>query len=277
MRRAFYCPDGIQGESMSRMGRLLVAIIIGAVLVIALVIVPLYQVDWSGFREQTLWSWMELLLVPVFLAIAAYYLNDQVRRRTRQQEEERILEDALRQYFDAMNALLLDAPALSVSARMVATLRTVTVLRRLDRERMQEVINFLRDSNLLSEEASILDGARMTNMRLSELDLSAAYLHGTKLSYADLTGTDLSIADLRDADLTLADLSGAKLNAANFEGADLSGAILIGADLEGAILRGSNLQGAKLEGVFYSNDTILPDDTRWTPETDLQRFTAPTV
>jgi len=67
--------------------------------------------------------------------------------------------------------------------------------------------------------------------KLSEADLSGAYLRGVNLSEADLRGANLSGADLSGANLSGADLSGAKLS-----GADLSGANLSEADLREATI-----------------------------------------
>ncbi len=260
-----------------------VTIIALVALVIVMVVLPLYQVDWSGFGEfrdpvtgelervKTLWAWMELLIVPVILAIAAYYLNDQVRRRSRRQEDERILEDALRAYFDAMTALLLlreDGVALAEAARTVATLRTVTVLRRLDARRIQEVIDFLRDSDLLNGESAILTDARLTNVTLSGLDMQRSKLKGVDFSESKLAGADLSASDLRETDFTLADLSGANLNEASLDQADMSGTRLEGAYLVGAVLKGANLEGA-----VFSGETVLPDGSKWTRGRDLSEFT----
>ena len=35
----------------------------------------LSKVDWSGFSNETTWKWIEILFVPILLAIATFYFN----------------------------------------------------------------------------------------------------------------------------------------------------------------------------------------------------------
>jgi uncharacterized protein YjbI with pentapeptide repeats len=50
---------------------------------------------------------------------------------------------------------------------------------------------------------------------------------------------------------------------------------LSGADLRGTNLRGADLEYAILEDAQWDETTVLPDDTYWTTEVDLARFTDP--
>ncbi len=121
-----------------------------------------------------------------------------------------------------------------------------------------------------------LSGADFSHAGLFSADLSRAYLAEANLSRAglssaNLSGANLSGAHLGDADLIRANLSGADLSKAN-----LSGASLFGADLRGADLRGASLLGAaNLEEATFSEDTLLPDGTKWRPGVDLAQFTDP--
>ncbi len=103
---------------------------------------------------------------------------------------------------------------------------------------------------------------------------------------------------LKGADLRHANLANADLKHTNLEGTDFFDANLKDADLQNASLFRANLRGVKLSGakfgttnplVHYVVDefdwmrsvtsslylTILPDGTKWTPETDMTRFTNP--
>jgi uncharacterized protein YjbI with pentapeptide repeats len=249
------------------------------------------EYQWS----KTLWDWMDLLIVPALLGGIAIWFNEQTRRRNRTNEEDRFREDALQKYFDSMAALMLrpdtDKAKLSTQARNVAELRTITVLRRLNLERMQEVVNFLRDSDLLKGGDSILSGARLIQMDLAGLDLTLATLKDTALSESDLSALVLVGADLTNADLTLTTLSDANLNGANLTNADLTGADLTRANLTLANLRSAYLNGAVLheadlteanltnailDDALFDERTVLPDGMKWTPGTDMRRFTDPT-
>ena len=93
--------------------------------------------------------------------------------------------------------------------------------------------------------------------RRRSLDLSGAYLSGTKWPGVDLAHDNLSNADLTSADLRLADLSGVNLQGAHLWRSDLSGTDFRRANLKSASLvrcklRGSSLQGADLSGADLS-------------------------
>ena len=89
-----------------------------------------YSVSWTGFGERilsngdivgekTLWDWMELLIIPLVLALGAFFLNRSERAIERETAEKRAeLEreiatdrqqgEALKSYIDQMAGLLLE-------------------------------------------------------------------------------------------------------------------------------------------------------------------------
>lgn len=115
---------------------------------------------------------------------------------------------------------------------------------------------------------------------LQEANLYRANLQGVILSHANLQQ-----ADLQDANLQQAILSGASLQGANLEGAILQAATLsianlqearlVDANLQGAYLLNANLQEAKLMVAKFDENVVLPDNTKWTQDTDMSRFTNP--
>ena len=84
---------------------------------------------------------------------------------------------------------------------------------------------------------------------------------------------NLQEADLRGANLQEAILWLANLQEANLRVASLQEANLRVANLQEANLWGANLQGADLGGATFDENTMLPDGTKWTPGTDMGRFT----
>ena len=130
-----------------------------------------------------------------------------------------------------------------------------------------------------------LPKADLIAANLQEADVHGADLQGTLLFAANLQGADLIAANLQEADLVRANLQGAHLFMANLQRANLSDAdlreTLLGrADLQGAGLDGTDLQRAtliraNLQGATLNENTILPDGTKWTPDTDMARFTDP--
>jgi uncharacterized protein YjbI with pentapeptide repeats len=188
--------------------------------------------------DVTLWNWMDLLIIPVVLAIGGYLFTRAENRATRVAAEQRAQDEALQAYLDQMGELLLDKDRpLRQSeegdeVRMLARARTLTALKRLDSQHNRSVFEFLRDADLLGRgEHSII------NFRFG--DLSGVNLRDATLSDADFTHAKLEGANLRDANLMYADFTGARLN-----DADLSGALLLAANLRNADLSNADLTDA---------------------------------
>jgi uncharacterized protein YjbI with pentapeptide repeats len=112
-----------------------------------------------------------------------------------------------------------------------------------------------------------LEGAKLDHANLKEADLYGAKLQGSQLSSVNLQEAILGIANLQGANLRGANLQRANLRDANLQEADLYGAKLQGADLWGA-----NLKAAKIHGINLDKTTMLPDETYWTPDTDMRKF-----
>lgn len=227
----------------------------------------------TGFETKTLWDWMELLVIPVVLAVGAFYLNRSERTVERQIAERRIKEDrqlaedranlereivtdrqqeaALQAYLDRMADLLLHEKLRTTESeeiRDIARIRTLTVLRGLDATRKAMALHFLHEAELISRRNPVVS-------------LKGADLRHAKLKAADLRGADLSYANFYNANLFDADLSGADLNNAVFNDAilfntNLNGTNLSSTYLNRADLRSSNLVGANLSGA-YLDETDL--------------------
>lgn len=259
----------------NRWHKLCAVLLIIALVALVAAIVGGYAFDWAwaGFgsyispphdghndfqREKTLWDWMQLLIIPVVLALGALWFNWQQSQTEHEIAADRQQEDILEAYLDRMSALLLDYhlrnshPGSEI--RQVAHVRTLTVLRKLDPTRKATLLRFLQDAGLISGEKAILvlDGADLT-----KVSLRRAHLHGTNLSKADLSGadlreTDLSLVTMQGTNLTAADLRRTNLAGADLRKANLQGANLIGADLHEANLDETNLQNAKV-----ANDQLM--------------------
>ncbi|MFN8502446.1 pentapeptide repeat-containing protein [Kouleothrix sp.] len=228
---------------------------------------------------KTLWDWLQLLLVPLVLAVGGYWLTRSENRyalqlQERREAEARKIEDdraqdaALQSYLDQITQLLLHEKLRTSQpddeVRSIARARTLTVLRVLDGLRKATVLQFLYEANLigsikldnkttLSSMSAIvsLEGADLTLAHLPKAMLNGAILSGVNLSDADLNeaylaGTDLSGASLSGTFLKGAELSGATLSRTNLDGANLEKAYLYKANLQGALLREANLREASL-------------------------------
>jgi hypothetical protein len=235
--------------------RVLWAAGIGAALALSITVFGgyLFGWKWTGLPKQTFWDWLALLIVPIVLAIGGYLFTRSDNRATRAAAERRAQDDALQAYLDNMSGMLIpskDQPSLydehpPGSLSSVARARTLTVLPRLGQDLKARVVQFLYESDLITENRVIvnLKGANLSYADLSKTDLSYADLSGANLRKADLRGTDLLGANLSYADLSEAYLSEAK------------GATMRKADLSGAYLLWANLRGRTDVRVAYSIET----------------------
>lgn len=221
----------------------------------------------TDFHSKTLWQWMELLVVPAFIAFAAIALSEQRRSVELEVERDRSRESALQSYLDDMTELMLEkglpGSGQEPLAREIARARTLTVLPALDGKRKGLLIRFLYQSKLIRKDNLIIDlrGADLSGVDLSGSDESENR-DRTFLSYLSLSEVNLFGANLIDADLREAKLSSANLLMADLSGADLRDAHLMMADLRMATLNkaklaGNNLVGANLLGARGTTDRQL--------------------
>jgi uncharacterized protein YjbI with pentapeptide repeats len=250
-----------------------------------------------GFRGKTVWNWLDLLIVP--LALAVIGLAFSVQQDARQQrienqraEAERELavqraqDESLQAYLDQMSTLMLEKDLRNSEkdseVRTLAQARTLTVLGRVDTSRKDEITKFLLEADLVREvggsapiislDLADLHGADMRYANLKGAQLDRATLDGADLHLADLRGAYMFSADLDGADLSAADLSspgansilsggtvliGARLRHADLTGADLSYTYLGAAHLNGATLDGADLHGADLSDAKGCTDEQL--------------------
>jgi uncharacterized protein YjbI with pentapeptide repeats len=235
--------------------------------------------SWTGFQGKALWDWMELLIVPLVIAGAAWgfsvlstrsqqAIEDQRISAQQQLEEDRLQHALLQSYITEMTGLLLEnglpRSELNSPVRQIARSNTLIVIRQLDGDRKGLLVQFLSESNLIERKEYALGGPHPI-ISLLGADLSGANLPGADLQYSDLSNVDLKGARLDFANLFGADLRGSNLESANLEGADLRTAdlsaleeedsrksdiqtLLRNAYLRNAVLKGTKLVGANLEG-----------------------------
>jgi uncharacterized protein YjbI with pentapeptide repeats len=233
-----------------------------------------FEWEWTGYPKRTPWDWLDLLIIPVVLALGGYLFNSSQNQATERAAERRAQDDALQAYLDKMSELLIDEQLRSeddryADKRITARARTLAVLRQLDDgERKRTILLFLREARLINRKEHPRDGRKINPpiVGLEDADLRNANLRRAKLINTDrnepisLGGANLEGADLQGADLEGADLGKTNLNKANLSGANLSGANLSGANLSGA-----NLNGAKgwtsrqVAAAEYLEGTTMPD------------------
>lgn len=291
-------------------GIIMILIFTVAVIVLISSLLPLaYQTAWTGFGERllsngeiqpaiTLWDWMDLILIPLVLAVAVFLLNRSSRISEQKLEVERQREEGLREYLDQMAELLLkiDLNDDSSQAAIIGLMRahTLAVLRRLDGIRKSIILHFLYEVGLISGEDPILNmrradltGVIIEASSMHEINLRGANLDKAKLQWSQFHGGSLSSTSMRrtdlrssvlsksvleyvlfdDANLYMANLSETRLGKAQFRKSNLALACLENAFVpracfNGAILRKANLRGATLEGCDFIKAIFTNADLR---------------
>ncbi len=264
----------------------LVVTILALVIVIVALIIIGYKFDWTGFNGnnksgKTLWDWLQLLIVPLVLAVGGFWLSQMQKTTEQRRTTDNQHEAALQAYIDKMSELLLKEHLGERTAdgklkpdyeqvRNVARVRTITLLIQLDARRIGYVFAFLREAGLMSltleDDVVSLKDADLHEVNWSQADLGGAILRGANLNRANLHRTFLFGANLTDANLMGANLSEAWLSyvvlaRADLRAANLSEALLIdevdlteanlsGANLSNADLSNANLNGANLKGAI---------------------------
>ena len=237
----------------------------------------------SGGR--TLWDWFELLLIPIVLGMGGLLFNLLLQRRALAANEtdreialDRSRAESLHRYLDTMQALILDRELMhgaDPGLRQVARARTIAAIRILDVTRVNQVIDFLMDADLIDVvddkreptkdpavtlAAADLGGLHLPGVNLGSANLAGALLYSADLRGAYLAGTNLREAKLAGANLSYANLDAADLTNANVEEANLSGASLVETTLRGAQLEGANLRSADLDGADLENAIGVTQD-----------------
>jgi hypothetical protein len=67
-----------------------------------------FEWKWTGFPKRTPWDWVDLLIVPLVLALGGYLFNRSENRATRVAAKQRARDEALQAYLDQMGQMLLD-------------------------------------------------------------------------------------------------------------------------------------------------------------------------
>jgi uncharacterized protein YjbI with pentapeptide repeats len=246
-----------------------IVLLIAAALIFAAFISVAYRRRWTwtgfpassggrsdtGHPAKTLWDWLELLLVPVALAVVAVLLNQWQTNREKDREEKRadaarlaaednVRQETLQAYLGSMSDLMLERDLLVTqgheAVRSVARTITLTALRRLDGERKGLIVRFLSEAGLIA--------ASNPRVRLDNADLRGVKLRDAILDQISLEGADLRRSDLRGISLSYSTLINVKLQDAKLDRATLLRACIDHARFDRASLYEGNLQG--MNGIY---------------------------
>jgi uncharacterized protein YjbI with pentapeptide repeats len=231
---------------------------------------------------------MQLLFIPVVLAIAGFWFNHRERKAAELRAEnerkgaelrssaEREIEQkrantkqeialdnqreaALQGYLDRVSELLLQTnlseERSDEKVLMLIRARTLTTLKGLDPDRKTSLFGFLWESGLIGR-------FNLNDADFSGADLSGADLIGVKLRKANFSGANLHRVTLNKAELLGANLKGANLSSTMMYDADLRYADLTDADLTDAYLTGAKMEGAVYCGEQLNPVATMPDGSK---------------
>lgn len=233
---------------------------------LCIVIILDYRTQWAGFgaydppsdkhqRMKTLWDWLQLLIIPVFLTGGGFWFTAQQNALSQQlsqqqynqskwitsdQQKDMTLVTTMNDLSDLLLNKGLYASQPGAEVRVIARAKILSAFSVLDTTRKSRLLRFLVEAQIVTSKPS-----QEPIISLSGADLSGANLLIINLSGADLRNVNLSQANLSKADLTGADLTCADLSNANLSKADLSGANLNGIELNGTNLSNTNLKEAR--------------------------------
>ncbi len=119
-------------------------LVVATILVIAIaLIITEIRAYGTGFTGKTLWDWLQLLIIPLVLAIIALLFNlanshteRQIAKQRYEQDQQIALdkqrEDLLQGYLDCLADLMLEkqlrSSAVDAEVRNIARVRTITIL-----------------------------------------------------------------------------------------------------------------------------------------------------
>lgn len=270
----------------------LLAIIIQRLCACGLNIQSCNWADWTGLgaftapnenysRGKTLWDWLDLLIVPILIAIGVWWLNKSQEQTKLRIEADKQRQTTLETYFDKMSELVSKLiPAITTNQtneisimKSIIRTRTLTLMKVMDENRKGQALQFIYELDLLGKICEInLKGADLNDADLSPATLENAKiksvfaknvnLKNSNLKKADFTSSDFSNSDLTDTNLeetnfTNTDLSNVKFINANLTKTVLTNAIVNSADFKGATFNETNLQGVDLRKAMHLTKDML--------------------
>lgn len=220
----------------------------------------------TGFEGKSLWDWMELLVIPLVLALGAFFFNRSERNTEHEIASGRQQDATVQAFIDRISDLLLKENLLTTKkkqVRNVARINTLMVLQTIDPKRRSLVLIYLHEAGLFKSDSAVIDlaganlrGAELSYVQLGEVNLSGVDLHRCNLQGAFLQGIDLRGANLYGAKLSNVNLSDANLSGTDLSYANMQNAYLFNADLRGAFLQGANFSSAIMQGAKVSEQQL---------------------
>jgi uncharacterized protein YjbI with pentapeptide repeats len=239
---------------------------------------------------KTLWDWLQLLIVPLVLAVAAFGLNAAQAERDLQSEQgraeqglqvsrEEARERSLHAYIARMSELILDRglraggivrPAHRTNVQMLARTLTLVELHQMDGRRKALILQFLWEMALIRQKSrwvrrygspwwEYVGQLTYPIVNLAGADLRGLRMEGNQLS-PDKASVGEAIGDRRGAGVHQirvgVDLRGTELKGASFRGTNLANATfneadVLNVDFDGAYMAATAFEQSCLNGTSF--------------------------
>lgn len=199
--------------------------------------------EWSGFQNKQLWNWLELLIIPVFLAFGGLAIQNQAKEQQQYSDKQQAQQESLKKYFQDIQKLVYAQKSdntikehsiektrfiekLSYEEKKLLESFTQLVFSEIDANQKRQVVKFLYELELIScyqEQDNIencnntisLEKVDLTGANLTDLSLINVSFQGANLREADFTNTNLELANFKDSILNDAKFDLAKLKNIN--------------------------------------------------------------
>ncbi len=218
------------------------------------------QKKFFDLYQKTVWDWLDLLIVPILLAVGGFWISYQMEQQQREIANERYQQELLRGYLDQISQLLIEHDLKTADefsdVKVLAQSISSTTLRDLDKQRRNSLMLFLRSTGLAAplensgSKTGILSWADLSNM-----DLSGVVMNAIDLRYASLENSNLTDAYLGSrANLSNARFINTSLENADFNESNVNDAIFAYTNLENV----KNITDFQLSTAKLCN-TKMPD------------------
>jgi uncharacterized protein YjbI with pentapeptide repeats len=261
---------------------------------------------WSGFQKKSFWDWLQLLIVPLMLALGAFYLNSAADFRDYQIAQERKQQEILTDYFSKMQGLIIETKKIKETSgskesnsdekllpefRPTAKALTLSVLEQLDGKRKGKVIIYLAESQLITITADNDNNVTADNDNnvtvdnnkpspQPEINLSGANLKGMVLNDVDQVMVDKKLLGvvIDKADITNSTIKNVRLFVdSKLPESDFSQANLTDVSFTNAYMQGAKFIKSQMTNVDLSNtnlasanfDNVETTNITISPETKL--------
>lgn len=250
-------------ENISKILFFLLIFIISFLLWRVFVIISNFK--WSGFQKKSFWDWLQLLIIPLMLALGAFYLNSAADFRDYQIAQEQKHQEILTDYFSKMQDLIVETKKskqtpgskesnseerLLTEFRPTAKALTLSVIEQLDGKRKGKVITYLAESQLITNEPSTQPEIQLDGANLDDIELGN---NGQRNSLNEKEMTIMDKIKIKNANMKRANLSGLQLLDSDLSGSNLENATLKNVEFTGSIMIGSRFINGKITDVDFTD------------------------